>query len=185
MAEPLSLEDKKKAALAWAITGSSKKAGEMTGLNPRTIRLWTHKEWWPALVQEAKDKNVQKLDASYTAIIDLAVTEISDRVKHGDHIYIGKEQVRRPMSGRDLVITAGTIQDKRSLLRHEPTRITDSTNNTLSELAKQFEDIANNTKSNKPDESIPEDKGAGIDNKKDKENTANNVTELKASNSNK
>ena len=50
--------------------------------------------------------------------------------------------MRKPMSGRDVVVAIGVIQDKRALIRREPTRIIDNSVNALSQLAKEFDRIA-------------------------------------------
>jgi hypothetical protein len=143
MGSRYSIEDHKKAALAYCMTGSSIKASDMTGIPSKTIRGWTARDWWPEVMREAKEKNQDKLDGVYTGIIERGTTQLIDRLDNGDYL-IGKdgELTRRPMSGRDLVIAIGTIQDKRALIRREPTKIINNSAETLSLLAKKFEQIA-------------------------------------------
>ena len=46
------------------------------------------------------------------------------------------------MSGRDLGVTIGIVQDKRALIRREPTRITENSTTRLEDLAKTFNRIS-------------------------------------------
>ena len=144
MGSKYSKEDYQKAALAYCMTGSSIKAADMTGIPSKTIRGWTAREWWPECLQEAKDKNQAKLDAVYSGIIEKGTNQLIDRVDNGDFVLKKDgELTRKPMSGRDLVIAIGTIQDKRALIRREPTKIiSKSSDEHLRELAKTFERIA-------------------------------------------
>ena len=86
MGSRYSKEDYKKAALAYCMTGSSIKVSELTGIPSKTIRGWTSRKWWPALITEAKEKNQAELDAVYTGIIKKGTEELADRMANGDYV---------------------------------------------------------------------------------------------------
>jgi hypothetical protein len=54
-----------------------------------------------------------ELDVRFSGVLASGTTQIQDRIESGDVVLVGKEQVRTPMSGKDLAIAAGVIYDKR------------------------------------------------------------------------
>jgi len=119
------LEDKLRAAFAYIITGNSVEASAICGIPDRTLREWTETTWWPELISEAKTKKNGELDAMYTRVIEKALKGVEDRVDFGDEVLDKFGQpIRKAVSGRDLAIIAATFQDKRAIIRGEPTSIT-------------------------------------------------------------
>lgn len=143
--QPWSLEDKIRAAFAYIITGNSQEASAICGIPDRTIREWSEHTWWSDLINEAKITKNAELDALYTRIIDKAVRGVEDRVTNGDES-VTKDggTVRKAVSGRDLAIIAATFQDKRAIIRGEPTSISKriSERDRLQEIAAGLESVA-------------------------------------------
>ncbi len=127
------------AAACFFLTGTVKGAARITGLRHQTISEWKNRaQWWtPVLSKIEKDKN-DELDAELTKLLHLTSAEILDRIKDGDS-YVTSEYVtiegcdskkrvdvlkKKPMSGRDLGALLNTIYDKRTMLRGDPTSIT-------------------------------------------------------------
>lgn len=143
--KPRGPEDKWQAALAYCVTGSTIKAGKITGIPERTVREWTEKDWWADMVGEAKASKSEELDAMWTGVIHEAVTEATDRVIHGD-FYVEKntgELKRKPMSGREAALIAAIGYDKRALGRGEVTRRTENitTERKLDKIKKGLEKL--------------------------------------------
>ena len=85
-----------------------------------------------ALRQEQNDK----LEAGMTRIIEKTLTQLEDRVDHGEatgKLDADGNPVKLPMRGRDLAVAGAIIFDKRQLLRSHPTGINSGTG--LSDIA--------------------------------------------------
>lgn len=122
---PYTPHDKLRAALAYIISASSKKAETMTGIPAHTIRTWkTTAPWWPKAVEYALLAKREELDANLTEIQTLANTAVMDRIRNGDEKYVNGESVRILMSGKDLMLVSSIARDKQAVMRGQPTSIT-------------------------------------------------------------
>ena len=119
--------DKLRAALAYIITASSRKAHKLTGIPDYTIRAWKAKApWWPKAVEYALLAKKEELDANLQEIQDRANTGVIDRVQHGDHKFNkAGDLVRVPIGGKELMTISAIARDKQSLLRGQPTSISE------------------------------------------------------------
>ncbi|WP_373088660.1 transposase [Zhongshania sp.] len=108
-----------------ALGGNAKKVERKTGLKASTIRKWkASAPWWDMVMAKARAIKQDELDAQFTTIIHDVVDEIRDRVEKGDYKMDNKGNLHRvPMSGKELVVAASMLFDKRSLLRGDPTSI--------------------------------------------------------------
>lgn len=118
------MEDKLRAAFAYIITGNSVDASKLCNVPDRTIREWAESTWWSELVAEAKTAKNVELDAMYTRIMAKAIGQVEERIDNGD-VVIDKNgnQVRKSVNAKDLAIIASIFQDKRAIVRGEPTSI--------------------------------------------------------------
>jgi transposase-like protein len=141
-------EDKLCAVMAYLVTGgNSTKAAEMSAvadLKPATIRQWKKRgNWWPEAEAHAKALLQKDLERSYTKMLHRTEAEIFDRVEKGD-VVIAKDgsQVRKPMTGKDLIYVHGVIHDKRAMIRGEPTSRTEKIDpmKVVNDLAKVLHD---------------------------------------------
>lgn len=147
-----SLEDKIRAAFAYIITGNTVDAASICGIPDRTIREWTETTWWSDLVLEAKHSKNTELDALYTRIIEQAVKGVEERITFGDEVVTKDgDKVRKAIPARDLSIIAATFQDKRAIIRGEPTSISKriSESDRLKEIASGLESVASENKDKK------------------------------------
>jgi hypothetical protein len=124
MARQYSLNEKYQAAAAMVASGSSVAAGEQLGIPPTTIRTWMKTDEFSRMVQEVRAEYGEKIRANLARVIKEGTDQILDRIKNGDHV-LGKdgELIRKPMSGRDLTIAAGTAFDKLRIVENQPTSI--------------------------------------------------------------
>ena len=82
-----------------------------------------------------KEQNDQ-LEAGMTRIIEKTLTQLEDRVDHGEatgKLDADGNPMKLPMRGRDLAVAGAIIFDKRQLLRSQPTGISPGAG--LSEIA--------------------------------------------------
>src|SRR3990170_7635876 len=120
--EPRDLDDRLNAALAWLITGNTVEASKICAVPDRTIRDWMSRDWWEAVLEEARRTKQKELDAVWTRIIHRAAESINDRLTEGDHTVTKAGQILRiPVRARDLATILSVITDKRALARGEPT----------------------------------------------------------------
>lgn len=117
------IEDKLRAAFAYIITGNTVEASPLCGIPDRTIREWTEEPWWADLIAQAKSQKNAELDASYTRIIAKAILHVEDRIDNGDEVNTPSGPQKKKMSGKDLATIAAIFQDKRAIIRGEPTSI--------------------------------------------------------------
>jgi len=119
--------DKLRAALAYVITASSTKAMKLTGVPAGTIRNWKqHAPWWLEAVGYALDCKKEELDANLQEIQDRANHGVIDRVQHGDHKFNkAGDLIRVPIGGKELMTISAIARDKQSLLRGQPTSISE------------------------------------------------------------
>lgn len=122
-------EQKMSAVMGMVITGNSEKAGKLAGVKPATIRWWkTQATWWPGAMAKCQREKNDELDAAQTRIISLCVSQIENQLKNGEEVLDKNgNRIRKEVSARDCSVIAATQQDKRALLRHEPTSITAKT----------------------------------------------------------
>lgn len=134
-------------------TGKVKEVAALTGVPASTIQYWRKQQWFYDVLQEIREENNEKIDSNFNEIIETALIQLLDRVKHGDYVFNAKmELVRRPLSGKDLSVVAAINIDKRQLLRGEPTSRSESVSTEdekaltrVEKLAETFESLARKT----------------------------------------
>jgi hypothetical protein len=135
-------QQKMEAVCTFAVSGNSRRVAEITGIPEATIRAWKQTEWWYEANERILKEEDEELDVKLSALINKAVSNVNDRLEHGDFIYDVKraELVRRPMSGRDTAVVTAITLDKRQLLRGQPTSRVErvSQDERLLRLAEQF-----------------------------------------------
>lgn len=137
-------ETKAKAVALYAVTGSAEETANRLKLPPTTVRTWTREDWWQEKMAKVRQEKDAEIDAKMSEIIALATNEIKDRVTKGDQRLMSNGKNKRvKMSGRDLAIVAGTLYDKRQLIRNLPTAIrSDNTQEALRAAIGEFEQLA-------------------------------------------
>ena len=119
-----SLEDKYRAAAAVVASGSVEGASRQTGIPASTIRDWGKDEEFKKFGQEIRAEYGDEIKSNLAQIVKEGTDQIRDRIKDGDYILDKNGELkRRPMSGRDLTITAGVAFDKLRVLEGQPTQI--------------------------------------------------------------
>lgn len=137
-------EEKQKAVATYFATHNYLKAAELTGIHERTLRRWSKEEWWAEAITEHRQALDEKLDDSYTEIINLVQQEVKDRLENGDEVIVGGKRQRRKVSAKDAATVGGIVFDKRQLLRRLPTSIKrEQTDKMLMEKLRNFEALTN------------------------------------------
>lgn len=154
------VDQKAEAVAAMCLWGTSEKAASKLPykIPAATIRWWkTESTWWSE--QEArfwKEKNGE-LVAGYTRALHKLEDHIADIIDNGEPVYdpkSGKIVYYKKPGIRDSVMAMAIMQDKRSVLRGEPTAI--SSKSALEQAADLFKEFM------KHSEEIRKDKGPKI-----------------------
>jgi len=137
-------EEKLRAVNAYLVTGSSIQAGKVAGIPHYTIRKWKQEAtWWPETVQELRKQLQDKLDGLLTGVIHDCIENLAERVTKGEQTITKDGRiVTKKVSARDLAIIAGTMFDKRALIRGDPTSRHEkiSIESQLTQIAHKLED---------------------------------------------
>lgn len=143
-------EDRMRAVTAYLATGDSGKASKICGIPSSTIRDWKNKShWWPDVYAKACAYYDQELDAKMTALIHDAHNAIEDRLQDGDYqVLRDGTLVRKPISGKDALMIAAVLIDKRAIRRGEPTSRSErvSKGEMVDELMNRFKQAAKEVK---------------------------------------
>lgn len=125
-------EDRLQAALAWTVTGTAQGVQDVTGFTRRTVSDWVNSEWWPALVEEARQLKQSELDASLTTIIHKCAQRLTERLDSDEGI--SKAGIQQ------IATTLAISMDKRALMRGDPTSRTErvSSEERINKLRDEF-----------------------------------------------
>ena len=130
----------------YAQTGSWVIAARESGIGYDYLRIQIAKtQWWKDSLKEVRSEEDDVLDGDLSEIIKDGVTQLKDRVKHGDWMWNSKENkfVRKALNAQTLQKITTGFMDQRNVLRGKPTRITEqvSMNDRLAKLASAFENF--------------------------------------------
>lgn len=130
------------AACAYVMLGACTRVAEVIGIPERTINDWTHTEWWPALIDQARAAKQDEIDAGLQEVLDQGIKQTLDRLKDGDYVYVQGDLKRKPVSARDAAIVTAVAFDKQRILRNLPTSISSSGGESkLSAMAERLKKI--------------------------------------------
>ena len=136
-------QDRRQAAMEYAIHGTLSKTSEHTGIPERTLYDWKESEWWLDAVNDLREQNKDLIDAQLEQLAIKGFQAMAERIEHGDE-YITKdgEKGRRKVSLRDLATASGIAYDKMRLHRNQPTSIkAESTDARLNQLAEKVREL--------------------------------------------
>lgn len=152
--------EKKKyeACCLWSSGMKMSQVSVETGVPYETIKQWRSSTWWADIHKELQSEDKQQLDARLTKILDKTLDSILDRLENGEFVYDQKtgSLKRSPVKLRDATVAMNTVMDKRQLIRKEPTKIveSESTNQQLANLAKQFQEFVTGKKQEEKDKPV-------------------------------
>lgn len=151
-------EKKAELVKAYSQLGNLRLAAEMTGVNLETARYWKQKkDWWPKLMEEAKQEQRTELQSKLGKITQVALEIMEDRLQNGEFILNNKtgELVRKPVGLRDANQAANNLMtqvNKLEEMNSKVGQVDDNTQEMLKQLAVEFAKFA--TKKAKPAEIV-------------------------------
>lgn len=148
-------EDRYRACLYWLTTGSLSQAAKLLGedlkkeVPRRTLSDWYRSSWWHPLCEYVAQHEEAKIRANFRKSVNLASTELHDRIKNGDYHYDGRtgETIRVPVKAKDLAVILSMNYDKLRVSEGRPTNNgNENTSTRMDKFLKEFEEIANRAK---------------------------------------
>lgn len=140
---------KVEAATLHVALGDMERVSTLTKVPLKELQEWKKQDWWLTTQQQVKREGLEKMDAAISNVLDGAIAKMADTIENGDSMYDIKRGtvVKVPMTGRDLAIVAGTMFDKRQLIRGEATKITKTEDQAamLEKLAEKFAALSKTT----------------------------------------
>ena len=125
---PFSAEDRVVVAMCFISCGGeqAKAAARATRVLGKkipaaTLRQWLRRAWWPQALEAGRGMLQKELAHKYTRLLLETEEGMLDRVTKGDWKVINGEQVRVPVTLRDLVGAHAIIADQRAMIYGEPT----------------------------------------------------------------
>ena len=121
-------EDRRQAAIQYAINGNLAKVARSTSIPRTTLIQWSKLSLWDDVIVEVRHEKSQEHIAQYNIMVDMAQTKAI-------------ELIPSITSAREATLVACMSQDKGLLLQGKPTSITKSSTG-LDAMVKKFEAIA-------------------------------------------
>lgn len=122
-------EERIRLVIFYLVTGSLRKACELTGIPYGTAQWWKQRsKWWAEVIRAVHRRRNEELDIQLTKLIHRGAEEIMDRIENGEEVldkWGNKKRVK--MKSRDLAVAALAVPfDKRALMRGDPTSRSES-----------------------------------------------------------
>ena len=133
--------ERRRAVVEFYVHGNMIKVSEITGIPDTTLATWkNHADWWDEMVAEVREEISEEILVLNLSNATKTGKELTDRIENGDHKLVKtKRAIKRddgslevsedyelkrvPMSGRDLAIAGGIVQDKAARGMGLPTHI--------------------------------------------------------------
>lgn len=128
----------------YMLLGNLRVVSEQTGVSYATLVDWKKSDWWPDMVDQIKRQRKGKTNSSLTKIIEQSLDVMQDRLENGDYILNNKtgEIVRKPVGVREATTIATNLLQRQIQLEElaeKSEKTSDSVNETLALLAKEFQ----------------------------------------------
>lgn len=133
------------AVLGYVLTGSLKKASQISGVDYENVKKWrTEAPWWDECVECARSIISEKLEDKFTSILNEALNQLGQRLETGDIIYREGRTVKVPIKANELAKIVQVLFDKRQLIRGDVTSRSETTSveSRLENIKKAAEEFA-------------------------------------------
>lgn len=118
---PISLE--LEAVRRYASTGSLKEVSRQLGIAIYQLQKLQRTQWWQSELAALRRESAALKNAMLERIHDKTLSELQDRLEHGDYVATPRGFVRQKLSGKDLARISEAVFRQRQLLNGEPTEI--------------------------------------------------------------
>ena len=140
------LEQKTDACALYCVYGDVDQVSEMTGIDPKFLRLWKDEPWWSEIQKKVFIEQNEKLASRISGVLDRSLDHLVDRLDNGDYLWDVRKSklVRKPVDTKVLSNLFNNLITRRQLIRGEPTSITTqvAVDDRLKLLADQFQKFA-------------------------------------------
>ena len=140
------LEQKTDACALYCVYGDVDQVSELTGIDPKFLRLWRDEPWWSEIQKKVFIEQNEKLASRISGVLDRSLDHLVDRLDNGDYLWDVRKSklVRKPVDTKVLSNLFNNLITRRQLIRGEPTSITTqvAVDDRLKLLAAQFQKFA-------------------------------------------
>jgi len=129
--------------LGYTLTGSLKKAGQISGINYNLVKQWSKTDWWNECVLLAREIISEKLEDKLTSILNEALNQLAQRLDTGNIIFRNGKTAKVPIGVAELTKIVQILFDKRQLIRGDVTSRSEnkSMDTRLDEIKKRAEEF--------------------------------------------
>jgi hypothetical protein len=133
-------EDRRRAAIEYAILGSLVAVEKSTGIPDSTLCEWKKQEWWEDLIGQARTEIEDKFRGKCHQIVEESTTAILDRIEHGNEVNTKDGIQRMRVPAGELAKVGGIFYDKLRLSLNLPTSISEGSGykKAMDNLANEF-----------------------------------------------
>ena len=119
-------QTKTNAATLYCVYGDVEEVSKLTDVPIPVLRAWRQEPWWVEIQKQVFVEQNEKLSAQIAAVLEKAITQITDRLENGDQTYNPKtgEITRKPIEAKVLTSLFDSLSHQRRVTRGEPTSIT-------------------------------------------------------------
>lgn len=137
-------EDRRNAAMQYAITGKLTAVEQATGIPDATVQSWTKADWWEDLLQQARAVMEDEFRGKCHQVVEKATQVTLDRLENGDSVATKDGIKQIPMKGRDAAVIGAMYYDKLRLSLNLPTSISAGSGykNAMESLAQEFKRLS-------------------------------------------
>jgi len=148
-------EKKMEVVSRYMLLGNMRLISEQTQIPYETLISWKGQSWWPELVDTLKRQKKNKTNESLTEIIEQSVEVMKDRLENGDFVLNNKtgEVIRKPVGIREATTIANQLLARQAQLEELQAKLersSDTVQETLTLLAKEFQKWNTKTKKDLP-----------------------------------
>jgi hypothetical protein len=123
--------------------GNMRVVAENTGVPYRTITTWVRSDWWPQVLEQAKQEQRSELQSRLGKIANHALAVVEDRLENGEYILNNKtgELVRKPVGLRDANTAVNNVLNqffKIEDMSGKDTKTDETVQDVLKQLAGEF-----------------------------------------------
>ena len=118
-------EVRQDAATLYAVYGNIEEVTNLCNVPAKILREWRLEPWWQEIQKQVYAEQNDKLSSRISRVLDTTITQLEDRLEHGDHCIVQKtgEVIIKPVDASVLAKMFENLAHQRRITRGEPTSI--------------------------------------------------------------
>ena len=119
-------EVRQDAATLYAVYGNTEEVANLCNVPEKILKEWRQEPWWIEIQKQVYAEQNDRLASRISRVLDVTITQLEDRLEHGDHCIVQKtgEVIVKPVDASVLAKMFEGLAHQRRIVRGEPTSIT-------------------------------------------------------------